>query len=72
MHGKSAYDEDFFFFFNVFYIFVSQKKKKNCELFTHVTIPFEGEKQKMHLVGNLVEPQQYCQIHIERKKFKDP
>ena len=30
-------------FFYVFYIFVSQKR--NCELFTHVTIPSEGKKK---------------------------
>ena len=60
------------FLFYVFYIFVS--KKKNCELFIHVTTPSEGEKnrKKMHLVGNLVEPQQYCHIHIERKYFGTP
>ena len=51
--------------------------KKNCELFIHVTTPSEGReggggRKKMHVVGNLVKPQQYCHIHIERKNFKTP
>ena len=33
---------------------------------------FEKNKNKMQVVGNLVEPQQYCQIHIERKHFRIP
>ena len=57
-----------FFIICLLYFCFSKKKKKfvNC---LHVTTPSEGKKKmkKMHLVGNLVEPQQYCQIHIERK-----
>ena len=30
------------------------------------------KKKKMQVVGNLVEPHQYCQIHIERKHFGIP
>ena len=61
----------FFFFFNVFYIFVYQKKKKLWIVYT-CDNSIWGGKTEDHLVGNLVEPQQYCQIHIERKNFGIP
>ena len=60
------------FFFKCILYFCFSKKEKIVNFLHMWQFHLRGKKQKMHLVGNLVEPQQYCQIHIERKIFRIP